>query len=106
MQGGHDNWLDRIVQLTWRFTTLPSPMIMCQLDKFDDKIHEPQHGHWDKSKLKAGDYKLVYLRPVLYRSYHGKQACKGWVAMEGVHKEEAETDGKAKGPWWLFGTCS
>ena len=87
MQGGHDNWLGRVVQLTWRFTTLPTPLIMCQPNKFDDKIHEPQFGHWDKQKQKADDYTLIYLRPVVYRSYLGKQACKGWVAMEGVHKE-------------------
>lgn len=70
-------------------------MIMFQPDKFHDQIHEPQHGHWDKGKQKNGDYTLVYLRPVVYRSYHGKQASisKGWVAMEGVNKEGKEQ-------WW------
>ena len=86
---------------------------MCQPDKFHDQIHEPQFGHWNKRKQKTNDYTLVYLRPVVYRSYRGKRACKGWVAMEGVDEEAerqaqagtcTQSDGKGKGWQWPWNT--
>ena len=72
-----EDHLGNIIALAWKFVTLPKPLIVCQPERFDLRIHEPEFGHWDKQ---AKEFKLVYARPVVYRSYEGVMVCKGWVA--------------------------
>ena len=73
----HEDHLTKVIELTWKFVTLPNPIIVCQPEEFDSKIHEPEYGYWDKRSKK---FKLVYTHPVVYRNYEGVLASKGRVA--------------------------
>ncbi len=56
---------------------LPNPMVIFEPDTIADHTHERELDYWDHSNPGA---KLIYLRPVVYRSYQGDLACKAWVA--------------------------
>ena len=73
----HEDHLAQVIELTWKFVTLPNPIIVCQPEGFDGKIHEPEFGYWDK---RAKKLPLVYTQPVVYRNYEGVLASKGRVA--------------------------
>ena len=77
LESSHEDHLGKVIELTWKFVTLPNPLIVYQPKKFDSQTHEPQYGHWDKH---AKDSELIYIRPVVYRNYEGVVACRGWVA--------------------------
>ena len=77
LESSKEDHLGKVIQLTWKFVTLPNPLIVYQPKKFDSQFHEPQFGHWDKH---ANEVELIYIRPVVYRNYEGVIACKGWVA--------------------------
>ena len=62
--------------IAWKFATISPPLIVCQPEKFDDKLIDPEATHWNKD-LKT--FSLVYTRPVVYRSYHGMMAVQGWA---------------------------
>ena len=76
LESSREDHLGKVIELTWKFVTLPNPLIVCQPKKFDPQIHDPEHGHWD-SKCKD---ELMYTRSVVYRNYKGAFACEGWVA--------------------------
>ena len=77
LERSDEDHLMKVIELTWKFVTLPNPLIVYQPKKFDSQIHEPEHGRWDKHAKEA---ELIYIRPVVYRNYEGVVACKGWVA--------------------------
>ena len=77
LESSDEDHLMEVIELTWKFVTLPNPLIVYQPKKFDSQIHEPEHGRWDKHAKEA---ELIYIRPVVYRNYEGVVACKGWVA--------------------------
>ena len=77
LESSHEDYLEKVIELAWKFVTLPNPLIVCQPKKFHSQIHEPQFGHWDRH---AKEFELIYLRPVVYRNYEGVLARKGWVA--------------------------
>ena len=76
LESSHEDHLGKVIELAWKFVTLPNPLIVCQPKKFDPQIHDPEFGHWD-SKQKD---ELIFTRPVVYRNYKGALACEGWVA--------------------------
>lgn len=76
--GEDEDHLENIIQLSWKFVTLPNPLIVCRPKNFDAQIHSPEYGHWD-SKCKE-ELPLIYTRSVVYRDYGGVVASKGWVA--------------------------
>ena len=43
---------------------------------FNEAIHERQFAQWDEE---LESYSLRYFRPILYVSYNGELAQKGWV---------------------------
>ncbi len=57
--------------------TLPNPMIILEPGTIAEQTHEREFGYWDPSNTST---QLIYLRPVVYRSYQGDIACKAWVA--------------------------
>ena len=69
--------IGNVIELAWKFVTLPNPLIVCQPKNFDHKIHDQEFGYWDKD-VKEGE--LLYIRPVVYRNYEGVLASRGWVA--------------------------
>lgn len=71
--------LKQVVELAWKFVTLPSPIVVCQPDTFDDHIHNKLSAYWTPVQPPQ-PYKLIYVRPVVYRSYHGPLEQKGLVA--------------------------
>ena len=71
--------LKQVVELAWKFVTLPSPIVVCQPDTFDDHIHNKLSAYWTPIQPPQ-PYKLIYVRPVVYRSYHGHLEQKGLVA--------------------------
>ena len=77
LESSDEDHLGKVIELAWKFVTLPSPLIVCQPKKFDSRIHEPEYGHWDKH---ADKLPLIYTRPVVYRNYEGVVIYKGWVA--------------------------
>lgn len=77
LESSHEDHLGKVIELAWKFVTLPNPLIVCQPTVFNSQIHSPEFGHWDKH---AVDFTLTYTRPVVYRNYEGVLAGKGWVA--------------------------
>ena len=77
LESSHQDDLKKVIELAWKFVTIPNPLIVCQPKKFDPKIHDQEAVHWDKQ---ANECELVYIRPVVYRNYEGVVARKGWVA--------------------------
>ena len=78
LESSEEDHLGNVIALTWKFVTLPNPLIICQPENFDPNIHSPEYGHWDSKCTK--EVPLIYLRPVVYRDYEGAVASKGWVA--------------------------
>ena len=74
----HEDHLGKVIELAWKFVTLPNPLIVCQPKKFDPQIHDPEHGHWDSKR--KDELMIIYTRPVVYRNYKGALSCEGWVA--------------------------
>ncbi len=68
---------DSIIELAWDFVTLPSPIVVCEPEVLTDQMFEREFGYWDPSPTNT---EVIYLRPLVYRSYQGVQACKAWVA--------------------------
>lgn len=68
--------LNGVVEIAWKFVTLPIPVVVSQPKKYDKALHNREFGYWD-AKLKMP---LVYTRPVVYRCYDGQLECKGSVA--------------------------
>ena len=67
-----------ISQLAWNFLTTVPPLVCGQPDTtFCKECHQKEMKPIWKEEIT--DYKLVYYRPVLYRSYEGKVAHKGLV---------------------------
>ena len=73
----HTDALREAIQLAWKFVTLPNPLIVCQHTQFDYQVHDPEAKYWDEHKK---ELPLIYTRPVVYRNFEGRLACKGWVA--------------------------
>ncbi len=70
--------MNGLVELAWQFVTLPNPMIIWEPKKFTEQTHEREFGYWNPSA--SHDSPLIYIRPVVYRSYQGDLALKAWVA--------------------------
>lgn len=68
--------LEKVVEITWKFVTQPSPIVVCLPEEYDDELHKKDHEHWNKSQTNP---KLIYGRPVVYRSYHNIVMRKGLV---------------------------
>lgn len=66
----------QFVQLAWRFVSQSYPIIVCLPEEFDEKLHSVSIEHWDE---KAEFQRLIYARPVVYRSFHGNIIRKGLV---------------------------
>ena len=84
MESSHEDHLMKIIELTWKLVTRPNPLIVCQPNQFDPRIHDPEVEYWDEH---VNDFPLIYIRPVLYRSYVGVLAQKGWVANTATAKQ-------------------
>ena len=78
LESSDEDYLGKVIELAWKFVTLPNPLIVCQPEKYSPRIHDPEHGHWDGEHTK--EFELTYIRPVVYRNYEGVLARKGWVA--------------------------
>ena len=63
--------LDKVAEIAWKFVTQPNPVIVCQPETsaFDNDLHRKCFGHWEEGQ--ADSRKLIYARPVVFRSYHG-----------------------------------
>ena len=83
-----EDHLGKVIELTWKFVTLPNPLIVCQPKKFDLRIHDPESRYWNKQ---AREFELTYVRPVVYRNYEGVVARKGWVANPTTSQQRART---------------
>ena len=77
LESSEEDHLGKVIELAWKFVTIPKPFIVCQPKSFDDHIHSEEYGHWDNH---AKELPLIYTRPVVYRNYEGVLASKGWVA--------------------------
>ena len=70
--------LEDVVKVAWNFASLPCPIIVCQPDKYVKELHQQVNAkHWDEEHKDSP--KLIYARPVVYRSYHGVVMKKGLV---------------------------
>ena len=77
LENSDEDHFRNVIELTWKFVTLPNPLIVCQPNSFNYHIHSLEYGYWDRL---AKDSELIYTRPVVYRNYEGVVASKGWVA--------------------------
>jgi len=80
LESSPQDHLGKAIELAWKFVTLPHPLIVCQPEKYDSRIHSPEHGYWQWDSKQKHESNLVYTRPVVYRGYEGVLACQGWVA--------------------------
>ena len=64
LESSREDYLGKVIELAWKFVTLPNPLIIDQPESFDSKIHSPEYGHWDSKRTK--ELPLIYLRPVVY----------------------------------------
>lgn len=69
--------IEEVVKLTWKFVTTPKPIIVCQPMEFHSRIHNRDSECWNAKQQKP--YQLFYVRPVVYRNYHGSVGSKGLV---------------------------
>lgn len=67
--------LQSITEIAWKFVIQPNPVIVIKPETYDDQLHERYFGHWDKSQSRS----LIYVTPVVFRSYHGVLMKKGLV---------------------------
>ena len=78
LESSRQDDLRKVIELAWKFVTLPNPLIVaCQPKEFDPRIHDQEAVYWDKQ---AKECELTYIRPAVYRNYEGVVARKGWVA--------------------------
>ena len=70
--------LEEVVAVAWKFVSQPCPIIVCQPDKYVMELHQQANAkHWDEEHKHSP--KLIYAKPVVYRSYHGLVLKKGLV---------------------------
>ena len=69
--------LEDVIVVAWKFVTQPSPIIVCQPDKYKKRLHAVNTNHWDEDQEDCSP--LIYAKPVVYRSYHGTVMKKGLV---------------------------
>ena len=80
-----------VSHLAWNFLTTVPPLVCGQPDTtFCRECHQKEMKPLWKEEIT--DYKLVYYRPVLYRSYEGKVASKGLVGNTCITTERESTD--------------
>ena len=60
--------------VSWDLLTTVPPLVVSQPSRFSRHYHQTEN--WDQER---GDRELTYLRPVLFSSYQGRVAKKGWV---------------------------
>ena len=69
--------LNDVVAMTWKFVTQPNPVIVVtEPETYNAELHDRYHGRWDKHQ---NSQPLIYVQPVVYRSYHGVLMSKGVV---------------------------
>ena len=69
--------LRKVVEMAWKFVTQPNPVIaVTEPDTYHADLHDRYHGHWDKRQTSQP---LIYVQPVVYRSYHGTVMSKGAI---------------------------
>ena len=63
-----------VAEMSWELLTTVPPLVCSQPSKYSRSLHHKEN--WDASQ---GDGGMVYFRPVLFSSYEGRVAQKGWV---------------------------
>ena len=63
LENSDEDHFRNVIELTWKFVTLPNPLIVCQPNSFNYHIHSLEYGYWDRL---AKDSELIYTRPVVY----------------------------------------
>ena len=79
------------------------PLIVSKPTEFREDWHDREYQYWDKpshknstsSSSSSRPPKLIYTRPVLFRSYQGAVGAKGWV---GNRDREVGTTGPHPSP--------
>ena len=71
--------LEKVVEVTWKFVTEPNPVIVCQPEEFNHKLHHKYFEHW---KNELCTYRLLHAHPVIYYSYRGHVMRRGLVGNE------------------------
>lgn len=67
-------------KLTLDLVTAWPPLIISKPNEFCEEWHDREYQYWEKSPHKnSGRLKLLYTRPVLFKSYEGSVGAKGWV---------------------------
>ena len=67
-------------KLTLDLVTAWPPLIISKPNEFHEEWHDREYQYWEKSPHKnSGRLKLLYTRPVLFKSYEGSVGAKGWV---------------------------
>ena len=62
--------LNEVAEIAWKFVTQPNPPIVAQPEMYyGEELQERYYGKWNDD---CEEYTLVYARPLVYRSYHGK----------------------------------
>ena len=73
-----DLQLEDVVVVAWKCVTQSCPIIACQPDKYDKKLHDmTDNKDWNKDNKDT--LQLFYAKPVMYRSYHGFVLNRGLV---------------------------
>ena len=72
--------MTHMCKLTLDLVTSWPPLIVSKPEEFREDWHDREYQYWEKHKSSTGRLmKLLYTRPVLFRSYKGNIGAKGWV---------------------------
>ena len=63
-----------VAEMSWDLLTTVPPLVCTQPSQYSRSLHQKED--WDAGR---GDDSMVYFRPVLFSSYEGRVAKKGWV---------------------------
>ena len=72
--------LEKVAEIAWKFVTQPNPLIVVQPQMYcGDDFQERYYKHWNDA---CTNYRLVYARPLVYRSYYGIVMSRALVGQE------------------------
>ena len=89
-----EKFTKNVAELSWGLLTTVPPLISSQPSRYARSRHIKEN--WDAAQSDDG---MTYLRPVLYYSYEGRVAEKGWVTNQPTDPDNIESSEMGPGPY-------
>ena len=75
----------KVAEMSWGLLTTVPPLVSSQPSRYSRYYHHKEN--WDTEQ---GDKQMVYFRPVLFSSYEGRVAQKGWVSNQTMQMKDSD----------------